>query len=202
MRSSTAAALIVAALILGYAFGAFSSPVTQYIYTTITETFTTSATITYTVTATTIGGGEVEGVCFSAVEDCSSVIQLWISRANHSIHAMIYSFTQDELGKALAMAVEKGVKVAVIFEEDQLSKYSELERLKEAGAEVYIDGNPNAMHHKVAIIDGKVVITGSYNWSRSAEEKNDENLIILVGEEIARLYEKEFQRVRAEAIPA
>ncbi|MEM4311114.1 MAG: phospholipase D-like domain-containing protein [Nitrososphaerales archaeon] len=55
------------------------------------------------------------------------------------------------------------------------------------------------MHHKVAIIDGMIVITGSYNWSSSAEDVNDENLIILKDREIALSYEKEFQRVWKEA---
>lgn len=209
MKTSTAIALLISFLILGYVFGALTSPVKQYVYTTLilSETFKTTSTTTTTIIHTTsistaIPENRVEKVCFSAVEDCSSLIIFWISRANKSIHVMIYSFTQDEIGKALAQAVRRGVDVEVVFERSQLSKYSELERLKEAGAEVYVDGNPYTMHHKVAVIDDVVVITGSYNWSKSAEERNDENLVILFGDNVAELYEKEFQRVKSEAVAA
>jgi len=209
VKTSTAVTLAIILLLLGFAFGALSSPVKQYVYTTLIlgETFKTTSTTTTTIihtvfVSTSVPGGRVEKVCFSAVEDCSSLIVFWISRANKSIHVMIYSFTQDEIGEALAQAVKRGIDVEIVFEESQLSKYSELERLKEAGAEVYLDGNPYTMHHKVAVIDGVVVITGSYNWSKSAEERNDENLVILLGENVAKLYESEFQRVKSEAVAA
>ncbi len=54
------------------------------------------------------------------------------------------------------------------------------------------------MHHKVVIIDEEIVITGSYNFSRSAEERNDENIIIIYNAEIAQEFIKEFQRVQAQ----
>lgn len=207
MKTSTTVTLAIVLLLLGFIFGALSSPVKQYIYTTLIldETFKTTSTTTTTIThivSTSIPSDRVEEVCFSAVEDCSSLIVFWISRANKSIHVMIYSFTQDEIGEALAQAVKRGIDVEVVFEKSQLSEYSELERLKKAGAEVYLDGNPYTMHHKVAVIDDVVVITGSYNWSMSAEERNDENLVILFGENIAKLYESEFQRVKSEAVAA
>ncbi|MEM1518588.1 MAG: phospholipase D-like domain-containing protein, partial [Nitrososphaerota archaeon] len=73
------------------------------------------------------------------------------------------------------------------------------ERLKNAGVDIRIDGNPDLMHHKFAVIDDEVVITGSYNWSAAAEDKNDENLVVLRDEEVAQLYRKEFERVWKEA---
>lgn len=203
MRKSTVIVIVLIAFVVGYAFGALSSPVKEYVYQVSTKTLTVTEEKTTTVTSTYVAAEErILEVCFSAVEDCSSLIRKWIARANESIYVMIYSFTQDEIGEALVKAVERGVDVEVIFEEQQLSKYSEFERLRKAGAEVYLDGNPNAMHHKVAIIDGWIVITGSYNWSRSAEERNDENLIVLAGRDIAGAYMNEFERVRSEATPA
>lgn len=52
----------------------------------------------------------------------------------------------------------------VIEEENAYSKGSEYRRLLDAGVDVRADGNPSLMHHKVMIIDGEVVVTGSYNW--------------------------------------
>ena len=114
---------------------------------------------------------------------------------------MVYSFTLDSVGDALVAAKDRGVEVKVVLEKDQLSKYSEYWRLKEAGIQVRLDGNPALMHHKVAIIDGAVVITGSYNWSTSAETRNDENLIIVRSREVAWAYEAEFQKVWGQGSP-
>ena len=66
--------------------------------------------------------------------------------------------------------------------------------------EVKLDSNPALMHNKVAIIDGWIVITGSYNWSLNAEEKNNENMIIIKSVELAKIYEKEFQKIWQESI--
>ena len=76
---------------------------------------------------------------------------------------------------------------------------SEYEPLRAAGLDVRLDGNPNNMHHKVFIIDELIVVTGSYNFSRSAEERNDENTLVLHNPEIAALYLDEFNRVYAQA---
>ncbi len=199
MKTSTAIVLLIMAFILGYVFGALASPVREYILTTTTET--ESVEITKTITERALGGA-VSEICFSAIMDCSSIIQQYIMRANHSIYVMVYSFTQDRLGRALVDAARRGVEVLVIVEERQVSEYSEVERLRNAGVKVFLDGNPFLMHHKVAIIDGVFVITGSYNWSRSAEERNDENLVVLRGEHVATLFIEEFNRVLSEAIPA
>jgi len=70
--------------------------------------------------------------------------------------------------------------------------------MKEKSMDVKQDGNKRVMHHKVFIIDGEKVITGSYNFSNSAESKNDENIIMLENPEIAETYEQEFKRIYAQ----
>jgi len=62
-----------------------------------------------------------------------------------------------------------------------------------------LDGNPYLMHHKFMVIDGKIVVTGSYNWSYGAEERNDENLVVISSPDIAKLYEAEFNRIWRQA---
>ena len=62
-----------------------------------------------------------------------------------------------------------------------------------------IDGNPGQMHHKLFIVDRKIVAFGSYNFSRGAEESNDENIIIIYNPVIAEQFVKEFERVRSHA---
>lgn len=156
---------------------------------------------TRTVTVTAPSASLVYEVRFSPRGGCEELLIYWLNRANSSIHAMVYSFTLDSVGDALVAAKGRGVEVKVLFEKDQLSKDSEYWRLKEAGIQVRLDGNPALMHHKVAIIDGEIVITGSYNWSASAEKRNDENLLVVRSLEVAKAYETEFQKLWGQGSP-
>jgi len=75
---------------------------------------------------------------------------------------------------------------------------SEYERLnQDQNIEVRLDANPHNLHHKVIVIDGRTVITGSYNFSRSAETRNDENVVVLHDADVAASYLEEFERVFA-----
>ena len=79
------------------------------------------------------------------------------------------------------------------------TQYSEYGKMKKAGLDVWQDGNPYLMHHKVFIIDGKTVIFGSFNFSQSAETENDENLLIVDDAALAQQFEAEFARVYDQA---
>ena len=87
----------------------------------------------------------------------------WIDRANKTIYVAIYSFTHDEIGDALARARERGIDTKVIFEEEQISKYSEYWKIKISGVQVANNTNPYYMHNKFAVIDEYIVLTGSFN---------------------------------------
>jgi len=140
-------------------------------------------------------------VCFSRLQDCKKDILYWIKRANLTINVMVYVFTLDDLANALIEAKSRGVSVKVIIEKEEAEvRGSEYQRLLASGINVVLDGNPYLMHHKVAIIDSKIVITGSYNWTLSAEDRNDENLIIFEDKDLAQAYEEEFYRVWKEAL--
>jgi phosphatidylserine/phosphatidylglycerophosphate/cardiolipin synthase-like enzyme len=60
---------------------------------------------------------------------------------------------------------------------------------------VYLDGNPRNMHHKVIVIDGEIVVVGSFNFSDSADKSNDENLLIIYNRAVGAKFEEEFQKV-------
>jgi phosphatidylserine/phosphatidylglycerophosphate/cardiolipin synthase-like enzyme len=72
---------------------------------------------------------------------------------------------------------------------------TEFDPFQQAGLDVRIDGNDGQMHHKVFIVDEKIVVMGSYNFSRAAEERNDETIIIVYNEDIANFFMEEFERV-------
>jgi len=137
----------------------------------------------------------VLGIYFSPKGGCEAQIIWWINRANISIYVLIYSFTLDSISNALINAYNRGVDVKIVFERDQVTKYSEYQKLKAAGVPVRNDTNPGLMHNKVMIIDGKIVLTGSFNWSVSAERRNNENLIVIRSIYVARVYEEEFDKI-------
>lgn len=120
-----------------------------------------------------------------------------IRDAQKSINFLAYAFTSDSLAEAILSRARMGVVVAGVFEESQIqvNNASEYKRTQSAGLNVRLDGNPRNMHEKVLIIDEQIVVTGSYNFSRSAEESNDENTLIIHNADIAAQYLAEFNRI-------
>lgn len=138
---------------------------------------------------------QVLGVYFSPNGGCEDQILYWIDRANSSIEILIYSFTLDSVGDALVEAHGRGVEVQVVFEVSQISQSSEYKKLKDAGIEVRNDTNSGDMHDKVMIVDGVIVLTGSFNYSNAAEKTNNENLLVINSTTIATIYGQEFTRI-------
>lgn len=123
-----------------------------------------------------------------------------VSEAKRSIHFMAFTYTDFDLAKAMMDRAAGGVEVAGIFESRGANtEASECPTLLNFGLDVRLDSNPRTFHHKVVIIDGAIVATGSFNFSTNAAESNDENLLIIHSPEVAALYEAEFNRRMAEA---
>lgn len=142
-----------------------------------------------------LAGSEIRGVYFSPNGGCEQAVINWIEKANSSVFILIYSFTLDSIGDALVDAHNRNIDVKVVFEKSQISGYSEYQRLKSNGVDVRNDTNSRSMHNKVMVVDGQVVLTGSFNWSANGEERNNENLIVVYGNHTANLYGEEFWKV-------
>jgi len=127
---------------------------------------------------------------FCPEDNCASHIIDLIKNAESSIYFMSFSFTNEEIADAL---IKKNVDVRGIFDAQQSSnKFSQLKRQQEFGIKVKKDSGKYKMHHKVFIIDNETVATGSFNPTLSADEKNDENLLIIHDKRIASAFLKEF----------
>ena len=123
--------------------------------------------------------GEVE-VYFSPRGGCTGAVVGAINAAKKSVYVQAYSFTSAPIAKALVAAHRRGVKTEVILDKSQQTeKYSEADFLLNGGVPVFIDSAHAIAHNKVMIIDGQTVITGSFNFTKAAEEGNAENLLIL-----------------------
>jgi phosphatidylserine/phosphatidylglycerophosphate/cardiolipin synthase-like enzyme len=143
-----------------------------------------------------IDGTRVE-VYFSPDDGTMERMLELVQDAQESIFFMAYSFTDDDLAAAMIAAHNSGIEVAGVLDKAQAlsNPGGEYQNLLENGIGVRLDGNPNSMHHKVIIIDGEIIVTGSYNFSKSAKTKNDENTLILYSSEMAATYFSEFERV-------
>ena len=94
------------------------------------------------------------------------------------------------------MQQDKGVNVKGIIEKQTTgSQYSQFKSFKKNNVEVFVDNNPGLMHNKVFVIDRKTVITGSFNPSKNADERNNENIVILRNKRIAERYSNEIERI-------
>jgi phosphatidylserine/phosphatidylglycerophosphate/cardiolipin synthase-like enzyme len=142
-------------------------------------------------------------VLFSPEDNVEDRIIAIIRDAKSSIDFMLYSFTLDDVGTALIDKYHEGIIVSGVMDRDQAfsNHGTEYQRLKDSGIDVRLDGNENLMHNKVLIIDGSIVITGSYNFSYNAETKNDENVLIIHSADIAAQFMNEYGLIYAQSTP-
>jgi phosphatidylserine/phosphatidylglycerophosphate/cardiolipin synthase-like enzyme len=105
-----------------------------------------------------------------------------IRHARSEVLVQAYSFTSAPIAKALLDARKRGVKVTVILDKSQRkANYSAADFLRNSGISTYIDGKHAIAHNKIMIIDRDCVITGSFNFTKAAEEKNAENILVIRG---------------------
>ena len=135
--------------------------------------------IIFQVTLTFACGADVE-VYFSPNGGATDAVVAEINHAQHEILIQAYTFTSVPIASALMTAKTRGIKVETILDKSNIKQgYSSMTFLENAGIPVYIDDHVKIAHSKIMIIDGKEIITGSFNFTMSAECHNAENLVIL-----------------------
>jgi len=117
-----------------------------------------------------------------------------IDGAEDELLVAMYSFTDDDIGFALVMAYLRGVEVYVLLDDgqDSDSQGREYPNLTSVGIPVGVEHQTGLLHHKFLVVDRELVITGSYNWSDSADQSNFENVVVISCAEIAEAYACEF----------
>ena len=145
-----------------------------------------------------LAGMQVENY-FSPEDRIDSRLVDLVNNAEKSVHVLAYSFTLDKLANALIKAEKNGVEVKGVFDRESSEENTGADffTLQKAGLDVHLDGEPGLMHMKVIIVDGKTVVLGSYNFTSSAENRNDENVLIITDEEFAGPFEQAFDRIYA-----
>lgn len=137
---------------------------------------------------------------FSPKDKPNALIVAALAQATSRVRFMAFSYTDDAIGQAMIDAHNRGVSVAGVMErQNAKGTGSEFALLEEQGVDILADGNCYIMHHKTIIIDDDVVITGSYNFTKSAEQSNDENLLIIHSPQLVAQYLIEYERIRDQA---
>lgn len=135
-------------------------------------------------------------VHFSPGDECVAAIQRFIEQAAHQLDVCVFTVADDRLTDALLTAHRRGLRVRLLTDNDKLlDRGSDVRQLAEAGIPTRIDHSEYHMHHKFAVADCRTVLTGSYNWTRSAAEHNLENLLVTDDHTLTQRYCQEFERL-------
>jgi len=149
---------------------------------------------------TKVSGSDVE-LYFSPNGGCTEAVVRTLGAARQTVLVQAYSFTSAPIAQAVVDAYRRGVKVQVILDKsNETEKYSAADFLAHGGVPVLIDDKHEIAHNKIMIIDGETVITGSFNFTKAAEEHNAENLLVIHNRELAAKYEKNYQEHLAHSV--
>ena len=137
-------------------------------------------------------------VCFTPGQNCTAEITEVIDAAKKSIFVQAYSFTSMPIAEHFIAAKNRGIAVNVILDKSQKSqRYSASHLLVDQHIPCWIDYKPAIAHNKIMIIDEKEVITGSFNFTKAAQSRNAENLLIIRDPSLAKLYMQNWRRRKA-----
>jgi len=137
-------------------------------------------------------------VHFSPSGGATEAIIEALDHARSSILVQAYSFTSETIAQALARAHGRGVQVLVLLDKSQRTqKYTVAALLSHAGIPTLFDEAHAIAHNKVMIIDNRIVVTGSFNFTKAAEERNAENLLVISDVDLADRYTENWRSHQA-----
>ena len=162
----------------------------------------TSPAQPYRQTATPSGTIPLPETYFSPKGGCTQAIVRELKAARQSILIQAYSFTSAPIAAALVEAARRGVLIEVVLDKsNKTGKYSAADFVAHAGIPTWLDEKHAIAHNKVMILDEATVITGSFNFTKAAEESNAENVLILRSPELASRYTQQFIEHRRHSTP-
>jgi phosphatidylserine/phosphatidylglycerophosphate/cardiolipin synthase-like enzyme len=148
------------------------------------------------------GSEGVARVCFSPGPECLRAIKAELDRAKSKVEICVFTITDDRVTDAILAAHRRKVKVRIATDDEKAyDRGSDVERLAGEGIEVRVDEPDHHMHHKFAVFDDARLVTGSYNWTRSAAERNQENVLVSDDVRLVRPYREMFDRLWSRLAP-
>ena len=133
-------------------------------------------------------------IFFSPNGGCQQAVISQISKATKTIDIAMYYLTARETSQELIKAKDRNVQIRIVLDQSQEGgAYAKSRFLIKNGINAKIHTGSGLMHNKFAVIDGKTLITGSFNWTATAEEKNEENLLIITDQALITKYQERFE---------
>jgi phosphatidylserine/phosphatidylglycerophosphate/cardiolipin synthase-like enzyme len=133
-------------------------------------------------------------IFFSPRGGCTEAVVNAINHATNNVLVQAYSFTSAPIADALVDAHKRGVEVQVILDKSQRTvKYSSADFVAHAGIPTFVDAKHAIAHNKIMVIDGYEILTGSFNFTKAAEEKNAENLLVIQDGPLSAQYAANWQ---------
>ncbi|MBI2946243.1 MAG: endonuclease [Verrucomicrobia bacterium] len=134
--------------------------------------------------------------CFTPGPDCARRIIGLLSNARHAADLCVFTIADNVIADAILAAHRRGVRVRIISDDQKARDAgSDIDRFRRSGTEVRLDQSPDHMHHKFALFDKATLVTGSFNWTRSASDYNQENIIVTGDERLVKAFGVEFERL-------
>lgn len=138
----------------------------------------------------------MEQVFFSPGNECRDAIIHQLNQAVSSLRICVFTISDDRITEEILYRHSMGINIQIITDNDKCYDLgSDIEKLCKAGIEIKVDKTPYHMHHKFAIIDNKTVLTGSYNWTRSAALYNHENIVLSTEKQAVKKFRDEFEKL-------
>lgn len=133
---------------------------------------------------------------FSPGEDCYRAIVGEIGMARQRVDVCVFTISDNRISDSLIAQHRRGIRMRILTDNEKLNDLgSDIEMLAKAGLEIKVDRTDAHMHHKFAIVDGTTLINGSYNWTKSAADFNEENILVTREKSLVQQYQKEFDQL-------
>ncbi len=131
---------------------------------------------------------------FSPGDKCRNRIRDLLREAQETVDICVFTITDNSISDSIIDTHARGVNVRVISDNDKAQdKGSDLQRLKRMGVGVAFDHTADHMHNKFAVFDGRILVSGSYNWTRSAADRNEENIIVTDDQRLVERFAGKFE---------
>jgi len=133
-------------------------------------------------------------VYFSPGTDIIETLSGLLTQATKTLDICIFTITDERLASEIYYCHQRGIKVRIITDDDKMYDHgSAIKELKQSGIPVKIDHSRHHMHHKFGIIDSRIIFTGSFNWTYSASNHNQENLLVTSNFDIVTQYTGQYE---------
>lgn len=150
------------------------------------------------ISVVSVGSSDVSVYFPRAEQDAEGQLISRLSACQKTLDVAIYEFTDAKIADAIAAVKKRSVTVRLISDREcssQIAQKKALDIVKAVGIPIKINSHNGIMHLKVSIIDDSVITTGSFNYTKSAQSENDENMVIINSKLLSKQYELQFSRM-------